>query len=87
MAACIPILRVLFRELRDTTPVEISGSGGGRRYYALYPNPQPHITGGTNSSDLKPEVIPHTGPSGVAEPPTPLTDLYLGENNGHRHQQ
>jgi hypothetical protein len=28
MASCIPVLRVLFRDLRDSEPVEISGSGG-----------------------------------------------------------
>jgi len=32
MASCIPVLRVLFRDLRDTHPAKISGTPG-RRYY------------------------------------------------------
>ncbi|KAK4034266.1 hypothetical protein C8A01DRAFT_18899 [Parachaetomium inaequale] len=33
MASCIPVLRVLFRDLRDSAPVEISGPSG-RLYYS-----------------------------------------------------
>lgn len=85
MASCIPILRVLFRELRDTTPVEISGTGG-RRYYA-YPKRQSHSTvDGTKTS--KPQQVIHSRPVDTAI--TTLTDLGENDNdngNPHHHQQ
>ena len=33
MASCIPVLRVLFRDLRDVTPTEISGTFGLEHYH------------------------------------------------------
>ncbi|KAH6845682.1 hypothetical protein B0I37DRAFT_190600 [Chaetomium sp. MPI-CAGE-AT-0009] len=33
MASCIPVLRVLFRDLRDVTPAEISGTGVLEHYH------------------------------------------------------
>jgi hypothetical protein len=33
MASCIPVLRVLFRDLRDVTPREISGTGVLQHYH------------------------------------------------------
>lgn len=33
MASCIPVLRVLFRDLRDATPTEISGTFGLEHYH------------------------------------------------------
>ncbi|EAQ90396.1 hypothetical protein CHGG_02331 [Chaetomium globosum CBS 148.51] len=33
MASCIPVLRVLFRDLRDATPTEISGTFGLENYH------------------------------------------------------